>query len=204
MFTCKFIFVARHSLRVGMVCDFARLLNPSALNIRVGHPLVLCPKGFDMCEFESVMVEPRRRVVVCIGQSLFADGCIPPMLQTSLAHAAGIYRRLSQEEGGACIFVSGADVAGDGALQPEGDAMAHHLQSEQGIVSSEIDIDVKAWNTSENAANAIAQIRKRAAQEVVLVTSDFHAPRAAFCCFNGVCCHERHRSCVDRRRMQQL
>merc|ERR1719215_1218881 len=102
---------------------------------------------------------------------------MPPVLQSRIAHAAAVYRRLSQEEGGVCIYVSGADTAGDGALEAEGDAMAHQLQREHGIDKSDIDKDVQACNTIGNAVYAIPFIRRRAAKEIVLVTSDFHAPR---------------------------
>eukprot|EP00812_Abedinium_dasypus_P008595 NODE_2347_length_952_cov_404.730212.p1 GENE.NODE_2347_length_952_cov_404.730212~~NODE_2347_length_952_cov_404.730212.p1 ORF type:complete len:252 (-),score=37.32 NODE_2347_length_952_cov_404.730212:160-915(-) len=137
-------------------------------------------KKRNMCDSDGLTVEPRRRVIVCLGQSLLEDGRVPPVLQRRVAHAAEVYRRLSREEGGACIFVTGADMAGDGTLTPEGEVMAQLLQGEHGMNAADIDKDVEAFDTIANATMAIAAIRKRGATEAVLVTSDFHAPRAAF------------------------
>ena len=125
-------------------------------------------------------VEPRRRLIACLGQALLQDGGVPPSLEKRVRHAAEVYRRLSKEQGGASLYVSGADVAGGGRLTPEGEVMAQLLQREHGVAAADIDKDVEARTTMGNAKMALAPIRRRGAAEVILVTSDFHCPRAKF------------------------
>ena len=78
------------------------------------------------------------------------------------------------------MYVSGADLAGGGRLTPEGEVMAQLLQREHGVAAADIDKDVEARTTMGNAKMAFAPIRRRGAAEVILVTSDFHCPRAKF------------------------
>lgn len=130
-----------------------------------------CPPSFS--------VSHKRHVVICLGQSLLDGGRVPAALEHRLAHACAVYKRLSAEEGGAYLYVSGADVAGRGRYKPEGHVMFENLQ-QQGVDAGDIDVDTSAFNTIENFANAIASIRARNAVATTLVTSDFHSPRAEY------------------------
>jgi len=118
-------------------------------------------------------------VVICLGQSLLEGGRVPVILELRVAHAVAVYRRLASKAGGASLYVSGNDVAGRGRFKPEGRVMFELLQR-QGVDAEHIDVDTEAFNTIENALNALAPIRKRGAVAVTLVTSDFHSPRAEY------------------------
>jgi len=127
----------------------------------------------------SAPVSLRRHAVICLGHSLMDGGRVPKLLELRVAHAAALFNRLSSQPGGACLYVSGADVKGRGKLKSEGQVMFELLQ-QQGIHKADIDVDTQAFNTVENAKNAIAPLRARGVEEAVLVTSDFHSPRAHY------------------------
>lgn len=118
-------------------------------------------------------------MIICLGQSLLDGGRVPHALALRVEHAAGVYQKLAAMPSGASLYVSGADVKGRGMLQPEGQVMLGLLQN-LGVDEADIDVDVEALNTIENARNAIVPMRRRGASIATLVTSDFHMPRAAY------------------------
>eukprot|EP00927_Polykrikos_kofoidii_P017042 TRINITY_DN17739_c0_g2_i1.p1 TRINITY_DN17739_c0_g2~~TRINITY_DN17739_c0_g2_i1.p1 ORF type:complete len:234 (+),score=34.51 TRINITY_DN17739_c0_g2_i1:68-769(+) len=119
-----------------------------------------------------------RYVIACLGQSLLPDGSPPPCLPLRVSCAVGVYKELSAEAT-VSIYVSGADTAGDGAFKTEGEVMLEMLLA-FGVSAQDIDVDVKAQDTLDNALNSLMPIKKRGASHVTLVTSDFHLPRALF------------------------
>jgi uncharacterized SAM-binding protein YcdF (DUF218 family) len=74
--------------------------------------------------------------------------------------------------------VTGGELGGD--LHPEAEYLARELVA-LGIDSSRITLETKAVNTRENARHSKVLLDAMHAQNIMLVTSAFHMPRAAGC-----------------------
>jgi len=127
-------------------------------------------------------LEPRKLSIVVLGQSLQPDNTPSLSLQNRIMLAVEIHRRTD-----APLIVTGADVAGVG--RTEADVMRDLLE-EHGVQREAICQETKAHNTLENALNIAPMLKEMMCHAVVLVTSEFHLPRAALLC-EGVFAHEK-------------
>ena len=108
----------------------------------------------------------RRRVVVVLGYSDGGRGVLHPVCAARLARAAEI----STDED--VVVLSGwARVAG---TPSEAELMARAWSGR----AAALVVDPVARTTVGNAANALDDVRRVDAREVVVVTSHWHAPRA--------------------------
>ncbi len=121
--------------------------------------------------------------IVVLGSGLRPDGAVPPLLASRLDRAAAVWAalRARDETGpagtGPVLIVSGGK-GGDERV-PEADAMAEYLAA-RGLPADRIVREDQSRNTEENLrfSQAIMDERKPGAR-CVIVTSDFHAFRAA-------------------------
>lgn len=110
--------------------------------------------------------------IIVLGQSLQKDGQPSRVLRNRVELAADLHRRM-----GAPLVVSGGDVAKVGETEA---AVMRRLLLEAGVaVPSSILLEAEARNTLENALHVVPLLQPRAPKTVVLLTSDFHVPRAA-------------------------
>ncbi len=113
------------------------------------------------------MTDRHSRVIVVLGYSDGGRGVLHPICAERLAHAA----KISTEHD--VVVLSGwARVPG---TRPEAELMAEAWAGRSG----ELVVDPDARSTVGNATNAIDDVWRSGADEVVVVTSRWHAPRAA-------------------------
>ncbi len=109
--------------------------------------------------------------IIVLGAQVRADGQLSVQLSWRLDAAVHAY-----EQKPVPIVVCGAK--GKDEPEPEADAMSRYLQ-EKGIPSTMILKDPESFNTKENIANAKTLLKTIPGIETVLiVTSDYHVPRA--------------------------
>ncbi|MCP5034727.1 MAG: YdcF family protein [Actinomycetia bacterium] len=108
-----------------------------------------------------------RRLIVVLGYSDRGRGILHPVCAQRLAHAATI-----ATEHDAVVLSGWARVPG---TRPEAELMA---EAWTGRVS-ELVIDPDARTTVGNATNSLNDVLRVGATDVVVVTSRWHAPRAA-------------------------
>lgn len=125
---------------------------------------------------------PASCAVVVLGQKLLPDG--QPSLV--LRNRIDLTVQLHTELGGVPIITTGADVAGSG--ESEASVMRRLLASTGKVPKSAIHMDESARNTLENATGALPIVKGLGVDTIVLVTSDFHVPRAALL-FEGALRH---------------
>jgi uncharacterized SAM-binding protein YcdF (DUF218 family) len=106
------------------------------------------------------------RVVVVLGYSNRADAGLHPICAARLEAAAEIVRPDD------VVVLSGWARSGDGL--PEAELMREAWRG----AAAELVVDPDARTTVDNLANALNDILRVGAQEVVVVTSSWHAPRA--------------------------
>ena len=114
----------------------------------------------------AVQRPPGRRVIVVLGYSDGGAGELHPVCRARLEHAAGIATAAD------VVVLSGwarvADTQSEAAL----------MRSAWSGPAAEVVVDPVARTTVENAANAVNDVLRVGAGEVVVVTSSWHAPRA--------------------------
>lgn len=113
------------------------------------------------------------KAIVVLGQSLNPDASVPPLLQARIDAAA----RLHAEYPEAPIIVSGGDPADSGTT--EAWIMAKLLVQTRGVPPASLVIESRAQNTVQNAMLSLPLV-PREARHILLVTSDFHCPRASY------------------------
>jgi uncharacterized SAM-binding protein YcdF (DUF218 family) len=106
------------------------------------------------------------RVVVVLGYSNGGVDTLHPICAARLAEAAAIARPDD------VVVLSGWARSGNG--RPEAELMREAWQG----AAAELVVDPDARTTVENLANALNDILRVGAHEVVVVTSSWHAPRA--------------------------
>jgi hypothetical protein len=110
--------------------------------------------------------EGKRRVIVVLGYSHRGAGELHPVCAARLQHAAGI--ATPQD----VVVLSGwARVPGS---TPEAELMRAAWTGP----AAELVVDPDARTTVENMANALNDVLRLGAREVIVVTSSWHAPRA--------------------------
>jgi uncharacterized SAM-binding protein YcdF (DUF218 family) len=106
------------------------------------------------------------RVLVVLGYSNGGRDGIHPVCAARLARAAEL-----STDADVVVLSGWSRVPG---TRSEAELMARAWQGR----AAELVVDPDARTTAENAANALDDIRRTAADEVVVVTSSWHAPRA--------------------------
>mmetsp|Transcript_49570 Transcript_49570/g.114889 ORF Transcript_49570/g.114889 Transcript_49570/m.114889 type:complete len:267 (-) Transcript_49570:104-904(-) len=114
-----------------------------------------------------------RTVVVTLGQALNADRSPAETLVRRTDVAAVVYRNLTD----AILVVTGGDPWLVGVTEAE---TMRKLLLGRAVPSASIRLEPRANNTVQNAIFSVDIVRSLGAKKVVLVTSDFHMPRAAY------------------------
>lgn len=165
-----------------------------AFLLGLGAILVLCYPSFAFAAyFVAAMIYQRRKErpadhdIIVLGSSV-SSGRVPPLLAARLDRAIEQWRA-DQAAGFTSILIPTGGMGGDEPVS-EGEAMATYLV-EQGVPADAIIVEPKARNTMENLrfSQELALADGRA-QNLVVVTSEFHAMRAAqFCKDLGIPAH---------------
>jgi len=123
----------------------------------------------------SRKINASAKAIITLGQSLNHDGSPSRVLVKRAEEAAAAYREL----GGVPVIVSGGDPINAGVTEAE---VMHRLlsQARGGVPNASILMEPKALTTVQNAVYTGALLNKIGAKEAVLVTSDFHMPRALY------------------------
>ena len=108
--------------------------------------------------------------IIVLGAQVKPDGVPSLQLQWRLDVAAKAWKERS-----GLIVVCGAQGSNEPA--PEAHVMRDEL-IRQGVDADMILMDDKSFNTRQNIANAAAQLEGRDVDHVLVVTSDYHLPRA--------------------------
>jgi len=111
--------------------------------------------------------------IVTLGQSLNPDGSPAQVLVRRTDTAAAARQEFTE----APIVVTGADPARVGVTEAE---VMRRLLTEQGVPEASVTLEPRANNTVQNAIFSLGILRSLGARRVVLVTSDFHMPRAQY------------------------
>ena len=113
-------------------------------------------------------------VIIVLGAQVKADGTPSVALERRLTAALESY-----EEQPKTIIVCGAQGANEPA--PEGDVMRDWLLA-RGVSDAHVVAETASFNTRENLANAKRIMQERGLREALVVTSDYHVPRALVLC----------------------
>ncbi len=108
--------------------------------------------------------------IIVLGAQVKPDGVPSLQLQWRIDAAAKAF-----EERNALIVVCGAQGANEPA--PEAHVMRDEL-IQQGVPGEWILMDDQSFNTRQNIRNAVTLLEGRDVQHVLVVTSDYHLPRA--------------------------
>jgi uncharacterized SAM-binding protein YcdF (DUF218 family) len=117
--------------------------------------------------------------VVVLGSGLRPDGGVPPLLANRLERAREVWAAVSRRAGefGPLLIVSGGQ--GDDEPVPEASAMASYLIA-RGFPADRLLLEDKSHSTEENLVFSKAIMDElRPGARAMVVTSDFHAFRAA-------------------------
>lgn len=109
------------------------------------------------------------RAIIVLGAQVKPDGELSVQLQWRLDKALEMYRQSPQK-----IVVCGAQGANEPV--PEAHAMRDYLTA-NGVPADQVLTEDSSFNTRQNLANAKALLGEDA-ERVLLVTSDYHLPRA--------------------------
>jgi hypothetical protein len=121
------------------------------------------------------MAEPRKPqpeadVIVVLGSKLSPDGRPTPSLKRRIAQAVRLFREGRAEN----LLLSGG--VHDHPM-PEAEVMAG-MARDAGIGAESIVIEARAVNTLENAAFTAEEMEKRGWRRAIVVSDNFHLPRA--------------------------
>ncbi len=108
--------------------------------------------------------------IIVLGAQVKPDGEPSLQLQWRIDAAADAWK-----ERNALLVVCGAQGGNEPA--PEAHVMRDELVK-QGVPEEQILMDDQSFNTWQNIRNAVALLEGRGAQRVLIVTSDYHLPRA--------------------------
>jgi len=124
----------------------------------------------------------RAEVVIVLGAGLRSDGGVPPLLASRLDRGRAVWAALDRRAAAAgtarpLLIVSGGK--GDDERVAEAVAMAAYL-SDRGVPADRLALESRSRNTEENLRFCAAIIDElRPGARAMIVTSDFHAFRAA-------------------------
>lgn len=108
--------------------------------------------------------------IIVLGAQVKPDGMPSLQLQWRIDAAAKAWK-----ERESLIVVCGAQGSNEPA--PEAHVMRDEL-IKQGVAAEDILMDDKSFNTRQNIANAVALLEGHEVDHVLVVTSDYHLPRA--------------------------
>lgn len=108
--------------------------------------------------------------IVVLGAQVKADGSLSVQLQWRLDAAYEAW------QANPCLIVT---CGGQGSDEPapEGEVMRNYLLS-LGVPPEQVNADTESANTRQNLRNAAALLAGEGTQTVLIVTSDYHLPRA--------------------------
>lgn len=116
------------------------------------------------------------RAIIVLGAGL-VDGCVPPLLAGRLRQAISAVAQRTTGTGGMPIVPSGGRGADES--RPEGDAMGEWLR-EHGVPPADILVEDRARTTQENLHYSACLLQEHdVASPYLIVTNNYHAPRAA-------------------------
>ena len=147
------------------VVRFFLILFAAALLIYLGLIGMVCWK-------EAHVEAPRNNydAIIVLGAQVKPDGEPSLQLQWRLDAAAEAYRSHP-----AVIVVCGAK----GSDEPDAEAhVMQHILMEKGIPAEDVLMDDTSFNTRQNLLHASALLEGRQTETVLVVTSDYHLPRA--------------------------
>ena len=113
-------------------------------------------------------------VIIVLGAQVKEDGTPSVALERRLTAALESYDQKAQT-----IIVCGAQGANE--PQPEGDVMRAWLLK-RGVPEGDVIAETASFNTRENLVNAREIMRERGLTQALVVTSDYHVPRALVLC----------------------
>lgn len=119
---------------------------------------------------------PAPGVVVVLGSGLI-DGAVPPLLAARLRKGRAVFERGRAADGRPALVTSG----GKGEDEPVAEAVAmRDFLIQEGVEPASLLVEDRSRNTEENLAFTAELIQERQLTgPVAVVTSDFHALRAA-------------------------
>ena len=109
-------------------------------------------------------------VILVLGAQVKPDGTPSIALERRMTTALGAYRELQRP-----IICCGARGVNEPA--PEGEVMRNWFLS-QGCPEEDVIAETGSFNTRENLVNAKAIMQARGCKRALIVTSDYHVPRA--------------------------
>ena len=109
-------------------------------------------------------------VIIVLGAAQNKDGSPGPAMERRVRHGV----KLLQEGNGKCLLVSGGCTQ---LATPECETMAE-LAIELGATKAQLLLENKSKRTLENAACCLEIIAVKGFKKLLLVTDDFHMPRA--------------------------
>ncbi len=123
------------------------------------------------------MAEPRKPqpeadVIVVLGSKLSPAGRPTPSLKRRIAQAVRLFHQGRAEN----LLLSGGV---HNHPTPEAEVMAA-MARDAGVGAENIVIEARSLNTLENAAFTVAEMEKRGWRRAIVVTDNFHLPRALF------------------------
>ena len=116
--------------------------------------------------------QPEADVIVVLGSKLSPDGGSTPSLKRRVAQAVRLFSEGRAEN----LLLSGGV---HDHPTPEAEVMAA-MARDAGIGAENIVIEARSLNTLENAALSAAEMEKRGWRRAIVVTDNFHLPRALF------------------------
>lgn len=116
--------------------------------------------------------------VVVLGSTLTADGQVPPLLAARLERTREVVEALREQGGAPVMIVSGGKTPRDPVT--EANAMAEYLVR-AGERAEELVMEDESCNTEQNIrlSGRIMQQTGPAGFHCIIVTNDYHCPRAA-------------------------
>ncbi len=120
-------------------------------------------------ETHPAPVSENSNAIVVLGAQVYEDGSLSPQLELRMEAALKEYERMPRR-----MIVCGGQ--GPKEPQPEGDIMRNWL-IEKGVPENQVFSDPSSLNTMQNLLNA-RKFLPEGENEITLVTSDYHLPRA--------------------------
>ena len=112
-----------------------------------------------------------------------SDGSISSTLKSRIDTAIHRWKK----DGRPLVICSGGQTTeGEGANQSEAKAMLQYLKKKEPRITSSCVLEENSQNTVGNAVESVHILKKHNINKVVLVTSDYHLPRASYI-FEAVC-----------------
>jgi len=109
-------------------------------------------------------------IIIVLGKRLNDDNTPSHILRSRVKSSCELFDKTPNSK----LLMSGGTVAGD---IPEAQVM-RDLATSEGVPEEDILIEAQSTNTIENAASSRVLVKKLSPDQICIVTSDFHMPRA--------------------------